>query len=218
VAGLPSSGIVAITGNLTVTHPNAAGFVYLGPSNPGSAMPASSTINFPAGDTRANNVVVQVAADGTLWADYWASGSAANTIDVILDVSGYFTNSGGVSFHTIDPARILDSRNGTGGISNALAANTPATITVWGHGGVPSGAVAIAANLTDVPAGTPGFAAVGPVVTANTQFSNLNFPGGDVRANGVTTPLAGNGTLQLVYGASGGSADLILDVCGYYGP
>ncbi len=219
VGGLPSLGIVAITGNLTIAGPTGKGFVYLGPANPGSSQPVSSTINFPVADTRANNVVLQVAKDGTLWADYWTSSSNANNnVNLILDVSGYFTASGGSAFHTIEPARLLDSRNGTGGISHALVAGTPFTLQASGRGGVPSGAVAIAANLAEVPTGRGGFAAVGPTINANTPFSNLNFPGNDVRANGVTTPLGPKGTLQLVFGASSGSAHLILDVSGYYGP
>lgn len=219
VGGLPTSGIVAITGNLTVVSPTGRGFVYLGPVNPGISQPASSTINFPVGDIRANNVVVQVAKDGTLWADYWTGdGNDDHSVDLVLDVSGYFTASGGAAFHTLEPARLLDSRDGTGGISHALVAGTPFTLQVSGRGGVPSGAVAVAANLAAVPTGRAGWAAVGPSVSSKTLFSNLNFPGNDIRANGVTSPLTTKGTLQLIFGATGGSAHLILDVGGYYGP
>ena len=217
VAGLPKSGMVAIAGNLTVVRPTHKGFVYLGPTNPGKSLPASSTINFPAGDIRANNVIVRVGSDGTLWADLWTDGTG-NNVDLVLDVSGYFTASGGASFHTLDPARVLDTRTGVGGVTTSLAANRPITVQVTGHAGVPAGALAIAANLTGISTGTGGFAAMGPTVSASTPFSNLNLPSKDTRANGATTPLAARGSLQVVFGAAGGTVNVFLDACGYYGP
>ncbi|MGD0862240.1 MAG: hypothetical protein ABSA21_05705 [Candidatus Limnocylindrales bacterium] len=212
VAGLPLSGIVAVTGNLTVVKPSAKGYVTIGP-NP-TDTPGSSTINFPAGDIRANNVVVPVNSDGTLSAVYIAPAGA--TVDLVLDISGYFTASGGALYNTLAPARILDSRYDTG-VTGPFGANTPKTLQVTGHGGVPSGALAITANLTVTAQTYAGFAAVGPSISSSTTFSTLNFPKGDNRANGVTVPLAGNGSLQLVYVAPPGrTAQLILDVSGYY--
>jgi hypothetical protein len=82
---------------------------------------------------------------------------------------------------------------------------------------VASGAVAVAANLTVTDQNGGGFAAVGPVINSSTPFSNLNFPTRDVRANGVTVPLASNGSLEIVYASAAGRvAQLLLDVTGYY--
>jgi hypothetical protein len=77
--------------------------------------------------------------------------------------------------------------------------------------------VAITANLTVTSQTFGGFAAVGPSIDASTNFSNLNFPVRDSRANGVTVPLAKKGTLALIYVAPAGkTANLLLDVSGYY--
>ena len=46
--------------------------------------------------------------------------------------------------------------------------------------------------------------------------STLNFPLGDVRANGVTGPLSSTGTVGLVYKAGSGTTQLILDIAGYF--
>ena len=212
VAGLPRSGIVAVAGNITVIRPSAKGYVTLGPDPTNT--PGSSTINFPAGDIRANNVVVPVNADGTLSAVYIGSGNAS--LDLVFDISGYFTASGGALYNTLNPVRILDSRSNTG-VSGPFAANKARTLQVAGHGGVPAGAVAITANLTVTSQTFGGFAAVGPSIDASTNFSNLNFPVRDNRANGVTVPLAGDGTLDLIYVAPAGqTANLLLDVTGYY--
>lgn len=212
VAGLPSSGIVAVTGNITVVRPSAKGYVTLGPDP--TDTPGQSTINFKAGDIRANNVVVPVNPDGTLSAVY--IGSANATLNLVLDISGYFTASGGAQYNTLNPARIMDSRSGLG-VSGPFAANKAKTLQVTGHGGVPAGAVAVTANLTATSQSFGGFAAVGPSIDASTNFSNLNFPVRDNRANGVTVPLASGGTLDLIYVAPAGqTANLLLDVTGYY--
>jgi hypothetical protein len=207
--GIPATGVKAVAGNVTVVRPTARGYVFVGP-NPTSS-PTSSTINFPAGDTRANNFIVPVANDGTISAVM--IGGTGST-DLIIDISGYFM-TGGAQYHTLSPARIMDTRSGLG--LDTFSSGATQTLQVSGAGGVPTGASAITANLTVVMQTRAGFAAAGPIVDPSTPFSNLNFPLGDVRANGLLVPLAANGSLQLVYGAPDGyTTALILDVTGYY--
>jgi hypothetical protein len=218
VQGLPATGIVAVTGNLTVIAPSVKGWVSLGPDPTDS--PGSSTINFARGDIRANNVVVPVNADGTLSAFYSASGGVTTaTVNLVLDISGYFTATGGALYNTLEPTRILDSRTDTG-LNGPLATRVAQTLQVVGSvvpSGVPSGSAAITANLTVTEQSGAGFAAVGPTIDATTTFSNLNFPRGDDRANGVTVPLASDGSLMFIYvGPTGTHAQLLLDVTGYY--
>ncbi len=212
VAGLPSTGIVAVAGNITVVHPTGQGYVTLGPTATDS--PASSTINFPAGDIRANNVIVPVDSNGGLSAVYMAADNA--TVDIVLDISGYFTATGGMLYHPIAPVRMMDTRTSTPSGFSKFTAPAKQTLTITG-GSVPAGAAAISGNLTVTGQEYLGFAAIGPTIDASTNFSNLNFPTGDNRANGVTVPLSPSGTLDVVYVApSGRRAHLILDVTGYY--
>jgi hypothetical protein len=72
----------AVSFNVTVTQPAAQGHVLLYPA--GVSPPLVSTINFRAGQTRANNAIVPLGAGGTL-----AVLSAAPT-HFIIDVNGYF--------------------------------------------------------------------------------------------------------------------------------
>ncbi|MGD0123486.1 MAG: hypothetical protein ABSC46_13115 [Candidatus Limnocylindrales bacterium] len=78
----------AVTGNLTVTQQNYLGYLFIGPI--AMNWPASSTLNFPVGDNRANAVTVTLGAGGTLSVTYAASSLSATT-HVIFDVAGYFT-------------------------------------------------------------------------------------------------------------------------------
>jgi len=85
--GVPANA-TAVTGNLTVTAQTSRGYVYLGPDPVSN--PASSTLNFPVGDDRANAVTVALGAGGTLSVTY-AAPTLGPTAHVIFDVTGYFT-------------------------------------------------------------------------------------------------------------------------------
>jgi hypothetical protein len=175
--GIPAEA-TAITGNLTVVGQSKAGYLSVTPDPP-VGIPASSTLNFPLGDIRANT---------------------------------------GLLFYPLNPGRVLDSRPGIvlSGLTGAFASNSARTLEVAGHWGVPAGAEAITGNLTVVNQTAAGFAAVTPVATNTPSTSTLNFPLGDIRANGITVPLDA-GSSGLVYKAiAGKTTHLILDVTGYF--
>jgi hypothetical protein len=220
VKGLPSSGLVAVTGNLTAVRPAVRGYVALGPDP--TTTPGWSTVNFPARDIRANNVVVPVNADGTVAAVYIADprlGTSSSAVDLVFDITGYFTASGGSKYHVLVPSRIMDTREPVPTSFHVFHANQAQTLHVWNAGGVPTSAIAITANLTVTQQTYQGYAALGPQVDASVGFSNLNFPYGDDRANGVIVPLSDAGSLDVIYIArSGNTAHLILDVSGYFAP
>jgi hypothetical protein len=81
--GIPASAR-AVSLNLTVTQPTAAGFLTL---YPGPTLPLVSSVNYSAGQTRANNAVVGLNASGQLAI---RCGQASGTAHAILDVTGYF--------------------------------------------------------------------------------------------------------------------------------
>lgn len=84
--GIPSDA-KAVSANLTVTGPAAAGSILVYPASLGSA-PLTSTLNFRAGQTRANNAILMLATDGS-GAVNVLNGSAGST-DFIIDANGYF--------------------------------------------------------------------------------------------------------------------------------
>ncbi|MFY9820627.1 MAG: hypothetical protein WAM82_04545, partial [Thermoanaerobaculia bacterium] len=83
--GVPA-GATALAINLTVTNPTAGGNLTVYPA--GMSVPATSTLNFSAGQTRANNAVTQLGAAGDL--AIFCATPAGSTADVIVDVVGYF--------------------------------------------------------------------------------------------------------------------------------
>lgn len=80
------SGAKSISANVTVTQPSAGGYltVYAG----GTPVPGTSTINFSAEQTRANNALVLLGGSGTV--SVVSGQPAGNTVHFILDVNGYF--------------------------------------------------------------------------------------------------------------------------------
>jgi hypothetical protein len=70
---------------VTVTGSTAAGWIVLAPN--AAAPSATSTLNFRAGQTRANNARVSIGPAG---AAALRSGMTAGAVDVVIDVSGYF--------------------------------------------------------------------------------------------------------------------------------
>jgi hypothetical protein len=77
---------VAITGNLTVVNARSTGWVAM--TEQPTASPGTSTLNFPAGDTRANGVTAPLSPGGTVGLLF--VGTGGTTSDLILDVTGYF--------------------------------------------------------------------------------------------------------------------------------
>jgi len=211
-------GATAVTGNLTVTQQTSLGFLFIGPAAMNN--PTSSTLNFPKGDDRANAVTVALGAGGTLSVTY-AAPTLGPTAHVIFDVTGYFSpDPAGATYHALNPARVLDSRDGTGGLSGPFSSHVARTFQVTGNGGVPTGATAVTGNLTVTQQASIGFLFVGPIAMNSPTSSTLNFPMNDDRANAVTVALGTGGTLSVTFAAPtlGPTAHVIFDVTGYFTP
>jgi FG-GAP-like repeat/FG-GAP repeat len=86
--GVPATA-KAVALNVTVAGPTLAGHVTVFPG--GDGLPPTSTINFAAGQTRANNAIVPLSFDGRGNLTVAVSmTSSSGQVDVVLDVNGYF--------------------------------------------------------------------------------------------------------------------------------
>jgi len=210
--GIPA-GATGVTGDVTVVNPTASWAVFLGP-NP-TPNPTSSTVNFKAGEIKANGLTVALSATGTLSATYMST--AGNTTDLVFDVTGYFTpDASGATYHPIDPVRLLDTRSGNG-LSARLSANTPATFQVTGRGGIPVNSTAVTGNVTAVNPTGSWAVFLGPNPTPSPTRSTINFKAGEIVANSLTVALGAGGTLSATYmSTAGNTTDLVFDVTGYF--
>jgi hypothetical protein len=81
--GIPAEAL-SVSVNVTITGPTAQGHLTFNPA--GMPPPLVSTINYRAGQMRANNAILVLGAAG----DFVVSCAGSGTVDFILDVNGYF--------------------------------------------------------------------------------------------------------------------------------
>jgi hypothetical protein len=209
--GVPSSGVAAVVLNVTVTQPTAAGYLTVYPD--GLTRPTSSNLNFTAGQTVPNLVIAPLGADGKV-AFYNGSGGH---VQIIADVSGWFASgsSGAGGFGPLTPARVLDTRDGMGGIVGPVGAHQTISLPVLGQGGVPSSLVgAVVLNVTATQPTGSGYLTVYPDGAAMPLASNLNFTAGETVPNLVITPVGPDGQVDF-YNGSGGTVQIVADLSGW---
>ena len=87
--GLPQS-VRAISGNLTVVTPSAAGALKVIPGDRTVGPP--SALSYAAGRTRANNFAIRLSGDSvsTKWGAFTIFNEGPGPAHVVVDVSGYF--------------------------------------------------------------------------------------------------------------------------------
>jgi hypothetical protein len=179
--GVPAGGAAAAVVNVAATGTTAPSFLTVYPT--GQARPTAANLNFNAGNTVSNRAMVKLGAGGKVTV-YNNSGSA----DVVIDVGGWYSDdsvSGTTgTYSALAPARILDTRDGTGGVSGPIAGGTGVDVQITGTGGVPAAGVsAVILNVTVVPGGSPGYLTISPTGTARPLVSDLNYAGGETRPN-----------------------------------
>ncbi len=217
---IPADATAAVL-NITVVNPAAAGYLSVYPA--GSSVPVASNLNYVAGQTITNRVIVPLSSSSS--AGSIALFASAAT-DVVVDAAGYFGArgaSGGSQFTPeAAPVRICDTRasnpsnlSGTAAQCNghAIGPAKTATLNVAGLAGVPAGAKAVVLNVTGVTPSAPTYLTVFPG-PARPSTSDLNPAQGDVRANLAVATLSADGTIS-VYNNTG-SVDIVVDVLGWY--
>lgn len=208
-ANVVPASATSVVLNLTVTNATDASFVQVWPR--GLPRPTSSNLNFDAGQTIPNLVTTRLGPDGKV-SIFNASGS----VDVIVDVVGYFDPSpGGSRFHPLNSARVLDDRFGIGLLGPWTQGQTR-SLAVAGASAVPVGSTAVVMNTTVTGASTGSLLTVFPDGVEQPKSSNLNFGPHQTIPNLVVVPLGGNGTLAIYNHL--GSVDVIGDVVGYFAP
>jgi hypothetical protein len=122
-----------------------------------------------------------------------------------------------LDFYTLPPCRLVDTRAAAGPQGGpALQSGAPRLFQAAGVCGVPATAKAVAVNLTVTQPAGSGYLILAPAGAPVPLASSVNFLAGQTRANNAVLPL-GNGTgALLVKTVGGGTAQLVLDVSGYF--
>ncbi|MEU2626081.1 right-handed parallel beta-helix repeat-containing protein [Kitasatospora sp. NPDC007106] len=209
VAGIPASGVTAVTMNVTVTDTAQAGFLTVYPH--GDGVPNVSNLNWVAGQTIPNLVTVPV-KDGKVS----FRNSSGGTAHIVADLAGYYGAKGSL-FTAAGPTRLLDTRSKIGvPTTTAVAPGGDVDLQVAGVAGVPaSGVTAVTMNVTVTDTAQAGFLTVYPHGDAVPNASNLNWTAGRTIPNLVTVPVK-DGKVSF-HNSSGGTVHVVADLAGYYG-
>ncbi|MFG2937129.1 LamG-like jellyroll fold domain-containing protein [Streptomyces sp. NPDC048282] len=210
--GVPANA-TAVAVNLAAASATDTG--YLETYATGYTPTSAHSLSFTAG-----NAITSLAGDvpigtgGTITISVQTSAAA-----VIAEITGYYTTgTTGQKFHTINPTRLVDTRNGIGGTTTPVASNTAYNLTSAHTQQVTTAATpTIAAMVTVTNPTAAGYATVYPTAVGKPTpiINNLNWGTGDTLANLTLTPTDTNGQIS-IYNTSDGTADFIVDSSGYF--
>jgi PKD repeat protein len=206
--GIPAD-VTAVAVNLTVTNATTDGYITAHPS--GQARPTTSVVDFRAGVTVPGLTTVAV---GGGHVDLYNGSPGA--VDLIADVSGYFTKAKTAEgFTAVYPSRLLDTRTGIGMPSpRTIAAGEAFSHQIARpYSDVPSYATAALLNITVVNPRASGHLTAFPTGATNPQTSNLNYAAGQTATNSVVIPIGTDGHVTFSPNAT---TDLLVDVVGYF--
>ncbi|MEU9143986.1 hypothetical protein [Streptomyces sp. NPDC048349] len=204
-------GVTAVVLNLTVTNTTSSGHILAWGT--GRDRPDMSSINYAPGETVPNLVIMPVGRDGYVNLDNrgWES------VDLIADVTGYFTQTASNGYTSLSPTRFVDTREGQGTAKGQVVGQGSFGVQVAGVGGVPKGATAVSLNVTVTNPREAGHLTVHPSGQAAPTASNLNFTAGQTVANSVIVPVGPDGRITVRNGSWQGT-DVVIDVNGFYTP
>lgn len=206
--GIPFGATAAVL-NVTVTDPEAAGYLTVYPCD--SPVLGSSSLNYPVGATIPNLVVSRTSVNNSQVCIY----SKSNT-HVVVDVNGYYTPTTGHDYTPIQPTRVLDTRDGHGaGRTTALSAGETFVLAVSEIAELPGGVAAAAMNVTATQAQGSGFVTVWPCHQPRPTAANLNFTAGQTFPNFVVAGVDPDGSVCLYAHTA---VHLVVDLNGYFRP
>ncbi|MEU9145721.1 hypothetical protein [Streptomyces sp. NPDC048349] len=216
--GVPA-GITAVALNVTVTNPREAGHLTAYPS--GQAAPSASNVNFTAGQTIANSVIVPVGSDGKI---NIRNGAWAGT-DVIVDVVGYYSLASEGAYLRLKPTRVFDTRDPADSVYGPVWGRNYIWVDFASKWPDDTGYVL---NTTATNTAGPGFVAVAPDPNYRWQYDNgsaswpdapnsstLNFTAGKTVPNLVQASTGNTGIIDF-WNQSDDDIDMIVDMFGYY--
>lgn len=201
--GLPPTGVSAVVLNVTVTNTTGDSFLTVYPT--GGSLPVASNLNWVAGKTVPNRVIVKVGTGGQV-----SIFNRQGNVDVVVDVNGWFTDAtstaGGSGFVATIPGRFYDERNDPqgplpGGFFLKLGVNDPRTIT------------GLVLNVTATDTTASSFLTVWPDATPLPLASDLNWVAGETVPNLTVVEL--NSSAFDVFNFAG-LVDVVIDVDGFY--
>ncbi len=163
----------------------------------------------------------QAAPAGSFFAGWSGACTGTSSCQVTMSaaksVTATFNLNPPQDFFSLTPCRVLDTRGPAGTFGGpALPAGQVRALTLAGRCEVPASARAVAVNLTVTEPTAQGNLTLYPADQAAPPTSALNYAAGQTRANNAIVGLSPLGALAIRCSQASGTADVILDVTGYF--
>jgi hypothetical protein len=209
-AGVPASGVTAVTMNVTATGVDGDGYLTVFPCD--QPKPDASNLNYVRGRDIPNLVTVKLSASGTVCL------FATGTTHVIADVAMWFGAAGTDGFYDITPTRILDTRRPspvgfTSPASKVAAGQRRAREVVAITGTSLADVHAVTMNVTVTGPAAGGYLTLYPCNATLPDASNLNFAVNQDIPNLVTVKVSSSNEVCFTPSAD---THVIADVAGYF--
>ncbi|MGD0875453.1 MAG: hypothetical protein ABSA14_10755 [Acidimicrobiales bacterium] len=213
ITGVPATA-TAVVVNATAAHGSAASFLTVYPAGV-TTVPTASNVNFSAGEAVANRVTVAVGTGGQIEVY-----NHAGTVDVDVDVDGYYTGAGGtgsVFVPLTTPVRVTDTRGATPLNGTPIAANTSESFNLATTlSAIPTTASSVVGNFTVISGDASGYLSVYPSsTTVHPVSSSVNWTANETVPNFTIADTNSTGSVE-VYNSAGGTINLLIDVFGYF--
>jgi uncharacterized protein (DUF1501 family) len=207
--GIPGDA-VAVAINLTSVDATSPSFVTVWPT--GDTRPFTANLNPVPGLPVPNLVVARLGAGGAV-----SLFNNNGNVHLVGDLVGYFKTSSTAKLSSLTPARLLDTRDGTGTSGPApLGPGASLDLVVAGRGGVPSDATAVALNVTVTQPSAASFLTVWPTGQPRPLAASLNMVPGQTVPNLVLAQVGAGGKVSIFN--QQGATHVVADVLGAFGP
>ena len=209
--GVPAANVTAVALNVVATDVvGPPSYLTVWPA--GQARPLASNLNYVPGVSVPNLVIARVGVDGKV-----SMYNNLGSVNVAADIQGYFQGDAtGSTYVPLAPARILDTRIGTGGTAAPVGPGGTIELKVTDAGGVPAtGGTAVALNVTATNvSGLESYLTVWPSGSSRPLASNLNFIQGQTVPNLVIARVGADGKISIYNNL--GNVDVVADTQGYF--
>jgi hypothetical protein len=208
--GVPTAATTVVA-TITAVSPTANGGIvgYVG------SRPTATNLQFSAGHSVSDTAILQLSSGRVNLFNQAVRG----TVQIVVDVSGYYvagaSSADPGTYHPVQPSRVVDTRTGVAGNRKGpVPAGGGTSATIGGHGGVPVSAGAVAVTITVVNAKQAGMIIGYRPDEPKQNLGLLHFVPGASTSGFAVLRLSGGRVI--VGNTSAGTADVVVDVQGYY--
>jgi hypothetical protein len=206
---VPADGVGAVSLNVTSEGSRAAGYITVYDCGVREFV---ASVNFAAGETLGNAVIVPVSLDGTVC--FYST----TPTDIVVDMNGWFAR--GEAFTGVGPKRVFDTRAGQSPNSERVVVKKQVSggyvlevkMTELGSFVPADGVGAVSLNVVSEGSGAAGYITVYDCGVRE-FVASVNFAAGETVGNAVIAPVSADGTVCFY---STTPTDIVVDINGWF--